>query len=29
MAIVSKPQYFIGTVVDIDKDENDKLTNSR
>lgn len=29
MAIVSKPQYFLGTVVAIDKDDNDKLKNDR
>ena len=29
MAIVSKPQYFIGTVVAIDKEDNDKLKNTR
>ena len=29
MAIVSKPQYFLGTVVAIDKKDNDKLKNSR
>ena len=29
MAIVSKPQYFIGTVKEISKDNNDKLENER
>lgn len=29
MAIVSKPQYFLGTVVGISKDDNEKLENER
>lgn len=29
MAIVSKPQYFLGTVVGISKDDNKKLKNER
>ena len=29
MAIVNKPQYFLGTVVGISKDDNEKLKNTR
>lgn len=29
MAIVTKPQYFLGTVVGISKDDNEKLKNTR
>ena len=29
MAIVTKPQYFLGTVVGISKDDSDKLKNTR
>ena len=29
MAIVTKPQYFLGTVVGLSKDDSDKLKETR